>query len=193
MTFSKITLNSPLTILPVIMLTLTACQQQEQITTTNNLNVSTQVITLSNTLGNNRTEESLTLPFSQLITLPHSARYLVKENNSEIPSQAIDSNGDGKLDSLLVNVKVESNSTTQLQLSTTLKVNDSYIKRTHAEVSVFKDDKFVSVDFEQMPKTHTIGDGLYRYEGTGWESDKIAYRLYFDERNVIDIFGKKSK
>jgi hypothetical protein len=33
---------------------------------------------------------------------------------------------------------------------------------------------------------------LYKYEGPGWESDKVAYRLYFDSRNATDIFGKKT-
>ncbi|MFV0366674.1 MAG: DUF4861 family protein [Mangrovibacterium sp.] len=30
-----------------------------------------------------------------------------------------------------------------------------------------------------------------RYEGPGWESDKIGYRFYLDWRNAVDIFGKK--
>lgn len=30
-----------------------------------------------------------------------------------------------------------------------------------------------------------------KIEGMGWESKRIAYRLYFDKRNAIDIFGKK--
>lgn len=42
-----------------------------------------------------------------------------------------------------------------------------------------------------LPKEHEIGDGLFKYEGPGWESDKVAYRLYFDQRNILDIFGKR--
>lgn len=30
------------------------------------------------------------------------------------------------------------------------------------------------------------------YEGPGWESDKLAFRLYWDERNAIDIFAKRT-
>jgi hypothetical protein len=29
-----------------------------------------------------------------------------------------------------------------------------------------------------------------KYEGPGWESDKVAYRFYFDNRNAIDVFAK---
>ena len=30
-----------------------------------------------------------------------------------------------------------------------------------------------------------------KYEGMGWESDRVAWRLYFDQRNAIDLFGKR--
>lgn len=40
------------------------------------------------------------------------------------------------------------------------------------------------------PPDHFIHDGLIAFEGIGWESDRVAYRLYLDERNVTDIFGK---
>jgi hypothetical protein len=30
-----------------------------------------------------------------------------------------------------------------------------------------------------------------KFEGLGWESDRIAFRLYFDPRNAIDIYAKK--
>jgi hypothetical protein len=32
---------------------------------------------------------------------------------------------------------------------------------------------------------------MIAFEGPGWESDKVAYRLYLDERNVPDVYGKK--
>ncbi len=33
---------------------------------------------------------------------------------------------------------------------------------------------------------------VYQFEGPGWENDHIAFRNYFDERNGMDIFGKKT-
>ena len=32
---------------------------------------------------------------------------------------------------------------------------------------------------------------LYRFDGVGWESDLIGYRLYLDERNAVDVQGKR--
>ncbi|UDF05698.1 glycoside hydrolase family 88 protein [Asticcacaulis sp. AND118] len=42
-----------------------------------------------------------------------------------------------------------------------------------------------------VPADHFVHDGLLAFEGIGWESDQVAYRLYLDERYVTDIFGKK--
>lgn len=42
------------------------------------------------------------------------------------------------------------------------------------------------------PPGYQQGAQLLTYEGPGWESDKVGYRLYLDGRNVIDIFGKKT-
>ncbi|MDI7773921.1 DUF4861 family protein [Asticcacaulis sp. EMRT-3] len=40
------------------------------------------------------------------------------------------------------------------------------------------------------PPDHFIHDGLIAFEGIGWESDRAGYRLYLDQRNVTDLFGK---
>ncbi len=45
-------------------------------------------------------------------------------------------------------------------------------------------------DSYTIPKDHFIHDGLLGFEGIGWESDRVAYRLYLDPRNVVDLFGK---
>ena len=38
---------------------------------------------------------------------------------------------------------------------------------------------------------HWDHDGTLAHEGPGWESDRVAYRLYLDERAVTDLFAKK--
>ena len=42
----------------------------------------------------------------------------------------------------------------------------------------------------KVPQEHTDHSWYIRYEGPGWESNKVGYRLYLDWRNAIDIFGK---
>lgn len=43
-----------------------------------------------------------------------------------------------------------------------------------------------------MPDEHTDHSYYIRYEGPGWESDKVGYRYYLDWRKAIDVFGKKT-
>ncbi|MBC3845016.1 DUF4861 family protein [Winogradskyella echinorum] len=49
---------------------------------------------------------------------------------------------------------------------------------------------FKNVNHLRVPDNHTDHTWYLRYEGPGWENNKIGYRLYLDWRNGIDIFGK---
>lgn len=75
--------------------------------------------------------------------------------------------------------------------------------KTYAEISVKTDGKwegrkyiggtvFKNVDKLKLASEHTDHSFDIRYEGPGWESNRIGYRLYLDWRNAIDIFGKKT-
>jgi hypothetical protein len=57
---------------------------------------------------------------------------------------------------------------------------------------IYTGGNFESVNHAVVPKSHFPHDALYQMEGPAWESDKIAYRLYLDERNRTDIFGKST-
>jgi len=50
---------------------------------------------------------------------------------------------------------------------------------------------FKNVDYLRVPKEHKDHSWFIRYEGPGWESDKVGYRFYLDQRNATDVFGKK--
>lgn len=56
---------------------------------------------------------------------------------------------------------------------------------------VYRGGTFKLVDRFTPPAEHGPRDALIAFEGPGWESDRVAYRLYLDERNVPDIYGKK--
>ena len=51
---------------------------------------------------------------------------------------------------------------------------------------------FKSVSGLKMDEKHTDHSFDIQFEGPGWESDKIGFRLYLDWRNATDIFGKKT-
>ncbi len=52
--------------------------------------------------------------------------------------------------------------------------------------------EFKSVESLKLDPKHTDHSFDIQFEGPGWESDKIGYRLYLDWRNATDIFGKKT-
>ena len=74
---------------------------------------------------------------------------------------------------------------------------------TYAEISVKEGGKwegrkyiggtFKNVQSLKLATEHTDHSFDIRYEGPGWENNKIGYRLYLDWRNAIDIFGKKTE
>ena len=76
-----------------------------------------------------------------------------------------------------------------------------YPKRTQAELSHKFGGKFVGKEYEggkfknvqsfRVPPGFMDHSWYIRYEGPGWESDKVGYRFYLDWRNAIDIWGKK--
>jgi hypothetical protein len=81
--------------------------------------------------------------------------------------------------------------------------NDPKTAKTYAEISAKTDGKwearkyiggtvFKNVDRLKLAPEHTDHSFDIRYEGPGWENNRIGYRLYLDWRNAIDIFGKKT-
>jgi hypothetical protein len=74
--------------------------------------------------------------------------------------------------------------------------------KAHVEISVKQDGKwdgnkyiggnFKNVQSLKLAKEHTDHSFDIRFEGPGFENRHIAYRLYLDWRNAIDLFGKFS-
>jgi unsaturated chondroitin disaccharide hydrolase len=90
---------------------------------------------------------------------------------TELPSQADDLDGDGKLDELAFQVELQPNQTRIVTIAygepaTIARLRSEYPQRTNA--------KFTT-----------------KIEGLGWESEATAWRIYFDQRNAIDLYGKR--
>lgn len=129
--------------------------------------------------------------------------FIILHGKNEIASQADDTNGDGQLDRITLVADFRPGETRSITIRYTPsgKKVRRYPGRTQAEISRkvggrFEGKKYIggeyqNVQFVHVPHEHTDHDTYFRYEGPGWESDKIGYRLFLDWRNSIDIFGKK--
>jgi hypothetical protein len=50
---------------------------------------------------------------------------------------------------------------------------------------------FYRFDSIRVPDNFKDHAYFIKYEGPGWESDKVGYRMYLDQRNAVDVFGKR--
>ena len=90
---------------------------------------------------------------------------------AEIPSQADDLDGDGKYDELVFQLALGPH---QTRVVTIAYGDQASILRLRSQYPMRTAMKFAA-----------------RYEGLGWESEETAWRIYFDKRNAIDLYGKR--
>ena len=77
----------------------------------------------------------------------------------------------------------------------------TFPKRTSAELTHKIGGQFIGKEYiggyswvqtntMTLPGSFTDHSYYIKYEGPGWESDKVAFRFYLDNRNAIDVFAK---
>ncbi len=131
----------------------------------------------------------------------NSKAFVVLDGKKEIPAQYNDKDrNNAGLAILLDRLKPNESRKLTVRFSETGEKPRSYTKRTQAELSHrvgghFENRKYIggqfqNVDSLRVPDEHTDHSYFIRYEGPGWESDKVGYRFYLDWRNGVDVFGK---
>lgn len=134
----------------------------------------------------------------------NGAAFVILADTKELASQVNDLDGDGNADQIVAVADFAPNETKALTVRYAKSGEQprEYPKRTQAELSHKFGGKFVNRKYEggafqnvqslRVPPEHTDHSFYIRYEGPGWESDKVGYRFYLDWRNATDIFGKKT-
>ncbi len=126
--------------------------------------------------------------------------FIIYENEKEIPSQLYNNGFDCSI-LFVTNFLPNESKVFSIKYLENGKLRRDYKPRTYAELAMkfnssYRDKKFTNEPFQNftkvvVPKIHTDHDALFKYEGPGWESEKVGYRFYLDWRNATDIFGKK--
>lgn len=119
-------------------------------------------------------------------------------NGNEIASQADDLDRDGRADEIafLVDVPPSGNISAQVVLSDTIARADRYTPRVYADMLIADKSKRKKPRHAPINSISTINGKLYNYlhhHGPAFESELVAYRLYFDRKQTVDIYGKFNK
>ncbi len=139
---------------------------------------------------------------------PRASSLHLEEDGNGYPTELVDEDANGKVDALLALLDLAPNETKRLTLQLTDDAALRPQKLTQAEISHKVDGRwqprkdtpelweYVGGRFQNVakltpPKEHTDHSNFIRYEGPGIESDRVAYRIYLDQRNGFDIFGKR--
>ena len=125
--------------------------------------------------------------------------FVINDGAESIPYQIVTGESNQKTVCLAVDLKANEEKVFSIVFGDEIK-NPEFMSRTYAELSMkpediyfdgrFRGNAFVNVTKIKVPSIHKDHDALFRYEGPGWESEKVGYRFYLDWRNAIDIFGK---
>lgn len=127
--------------------------------------------------------------------------FIIIENKNELLSQKIDVKGTKGKIAFIAGFSPEETKKLTLRYAKTGKKDRRYKKRTQSVLSIkcggqwvknkYNGGTFKDTNHLKLPVQHTDHSEFIRFEGVGWESDKVGYRLYLDWRNGLDIFGKK--
>jgi hypothetical protein len=158
---------------------------------------------LENPLKVSRKNELITIPFGELKGID-SASYSVKREERVLPCQLADFDFDGINDAVVFLVDLDAEETVTVRIENATANDQVSAKMTHAELSVrallpeaMGSGKLVDegcfISKKIMVRRGDKKSSDYRFEGPLIESDKIGYRLYWDNRGAIDAYGKTNQ
>ena len=115
----------------------------------------------------------------------------VYDGNTEICSQQDDLDGDGVWDELvfLTDLRPKEKKIFVLHLNAEAGGVEC-AKEVSAQMFFNNPDRSITPTLEASSTADNMYNRMYHH-GPAWESDKIAYRLYFDKKTTVDVYGKK--
>lgn len=160
------------------------CEKENELTFKNSLNVERpdEVIILTKEYLTNKIElKERMVPVFKL------------EDKQLIPSQIDDLDGDGNWDEAILLLDFEAGETLEVEIEWVAEDNyPEFEKRTNLRLGIHQEDgSYKEVDnYLALPCKESF-EIISQGEGVNWENDKIGFRVYFDCRNVKDLFAKR--
>ena len=119
---------------------------------------------------------------------------IVTVDGIEIPSQLDDMNEDGVKDEIafVMDIAAAETKTAKIVLSKK-EVENKYPSRVHAQMFFRnKETKDITPTDTASSPTGNLYNQLHHH-GPAFESELMAYRLYFDRKQTVDLYGKFNK
>jgi hypothetical protein len=150
-------------------------------------------VKVTNQWVSHKTDEPVVVKLDEVKRLKFDVRSaMVRLDGREIPCQLDDMNGDSRADELIFLADIDGGQMLEYEvtLSATRKQND-YAPRVYADMMLDdKKGKHPFITSIEAPGNSYIYSDLYHH-GAAFESELTAFRVYFDHRQNIDIYGKK--
>lgn len=152
-------------------------------------------VEISNTWTKDRADAPVVLKIVDLQPGFRVRSAVVMDGHQEIPSQLDDLDGDLKADELafVIDMPAKSKKTLTLTLSAD-KTDKTYPARVFAQMLVRepKKQKHAPAQSVTVPGTTNFYNML-QHHGPAFESELVAYRIYFNQKQTVDPYGKFNK
>jgi len=168
----------------IIMLFFNTCQQEKtyEITNQRNEDIIDLPIVINRTVVKSYLKDTGT--YSQVVVRDEAGKLLA--------SQCDDIDGDGRWDEMAFLCDLKAGETKKI-VFVNVKVEPDYPVRTNIRFGrMTKPYAEVRSDLRMKTNDTRYSAPVYQMEGPAWENDLIAFRNYYDARNGIDIFGKRT-
>ncbi len=153
-------------------------------------------VEITNPLNAHRCDVPIVLT-TQQINAPFAIQSAtVYVGDAEIASQVDDLNGDRIIDEVafLIDIAPKGKVTALITVSDTSSQPHRYASRVHAQMLVATKSK--KRPHAPISSISTPTGDLYNYlhhHGPAFENELVAYRIYFDRKQTVDIYGKFNK
>ena len=153
-------------------------------------------VTVKNNSSFERTAEPVTIDLDEAENIKSAT---VTIDGKEIPCQLDDINGNGVNDQLffLTSLDKKQSKTFKVELNKEY-VDKAFESKVYAEM-LLTNKKIKSQNKQDLYiSSLTVDNGTNPYwmlhpHGPAFENEMVAYRIYFDERQTVDVYGKYRK
>ncbi len=156
------------------------------------------VLTFSNPLDQPRENEVIAFTFDELQEhigpFQEGKNPLFVSGTDTLIAQFIDYQGDKLPEEILIEMSIPANESKEVRIK--WQDQDKYPVFTKKTSIHFARHQDPYKDLEQAERLQSVetekSSAVFQMEGPAWENDKVGFRNYFDLRNGMDIFGKRT-